>query len=129
MFCDAVENWREARTRCKNHGMRLARVDDVSELQWMFQQAQMRGVVDRWLSGTDEFIEGEWRWADGERFWLGAADGMMQNDLYAPWGLNEPDGDTNENCLKFIDENSSPVIVDKPCLNDQAFICEDYPSP
>ena len=47
-----------------------------------------------WIAGSDELIEGDWRWYEGETpgdtFWSGAAGGTSVNNLYSNWSAGEP---------------------------------------
>lgn len=56
-----------------------------------------------WLGGTDEAVEGEWRWAGGpeagQLFWLGGSGGSVQNGLFAAWAPSEPNNLGNEDYL------------------------------
>lgn len=47
-----------------------------------------------WLGGSDDAVEGEWRWVEGpeagEQFWQGLAAGTPVNGAYTNWGAGEP---------------------------------------
>ncbi|NOR76058.1 MAG: hypothetical protein GQ525_13000, partial [Draconibacterium sp.] len=47
-----------------------------------------------WLGGTDEEVEGDWRWVTGPEagtlFWRGAKNGVSINNEYSNWANNEP---------------------------------------
>lgn len=47
-----------------------------------------------WLAGTDEAVDGEWRWAAGPEvgtlFWLGGATGSAPAGVYSNWAQGEP---------------------------------------
>ena len=47
-----------------------------------------------WLGGSDQGVEGEWRWASGpeagQQFWQGAAAGSTVGGAYENWGGGEP---------------------------------------
>lgn len=47
-----------------------------------------------WLGGSDNEVEGEWRWVEGpeagEQFWQGLAGGTAVNGAYTNWAPGEP---------------------------------------
>jgi len=47
-----------------------------------------------WLGGSDDEVEGEWRWVTGpeagQQFWQGVASGFAVNGSYENWATNEP---------------------------------------
>ena len=46
------------------------------------------------MGGSDEAVEGEWRWVEGpeagQQFWQGLAGGGPVNGAYTNWGAGEP---------------------------------------
>jgi hypothetical protein len=56
-----------------------------------------------WLGGTDQVLEGTWRWADGPEanqiFWIGGAGGAAPPGVYTNWGLAQPDNGGIQNFL------------------------------
>lgn len=47
-----------------------------------------------WIGGSDQMVEGEWRWMAGPEagalFWLGTSTGSAQGGLYSNWNGGEP---------------------------------------
>src|SRR6185369_3093374 len=88
-LCDGPFAFSEAAADCALKGMHLARIDDQAENDWVLANA-FAGVtgnfnslaVWRWLGGTDQAVEGEWRWSDGTLFWVGGNSGAPQGGLY-----------------------------------------------
>lgn len=58
-------SWHEAKLMCENLGGHLATVTSDQENNFIYGLVQDAGVQS-WLGGTDEEIEGEWKWITGE---------------------------------------------------------------
>lgn len=58
-------SWHEAKLICENLGGHLATVTSNQENNFIYGLVQNAGVQS-WLGGTDEEIEGEWKWITGE---------------------------------------------------------------
>jgi hypothetical protein len=107
--------------------MRLVRVDDAGENQWLFDNANFPNGPrpQAWLGATDRAVEGEWRWTDAELFWLGGADGSAQNGLFTGWYFREPnDVNGQEHCAALIANASTPEWYDSACELASPYICE-----
>ncbi|RIA10091.1 gliding motility-associated-like protein [Flavobacteriaceae bacterium MAR_2010_72] len=85
--------WANARTAAaarSYYGLQgyLATIGSVEEAQLSGEQAGGAG----WLGGTDEAVEGVWRWVTGPEagtiFWNGGINGSTPN--FANWNTNEP---------------------------------------
>ncbi len=72
----------------------LATILSEDEAQLIGEQALGTG----WIGGTDEAVEGVWRWATGPEagtiFWNGGVNGSTPN--YAFWNNGEPNNQDNE---------------------------------
>ncbi len=117
VFCwHPVQTWAEASALCAGQGMRLARLDDEPEQNYI---ESWHNEEHSWVGGTDGGSEGTWRWQDGDVFWdQGAA------LLYYDWNVNEPDNFLgNEHCLML---NSSNWWNDHDCNDPVGLTCERY---
>lgn len=77
--------------------------------------------------GTDQALEGEWRWTDGSLFWLGGPTpgGMAQNGLFVAWYFREPNNvSMAEHCASLDTTGSTPEWYDTRCELVQPFVCE-----
>ncbi len=95
-----------------------------------------------WLGGSDNEVEGEWRWVEGpeagEQFWQGEVAGTPVNGAYTNWAPGEPnqffgaanpenyahmraDGTWNDlpssQNLNYIIEWGGDLLVDNPDIN------------
>jgi len=70
----------------------------TSQLENDFINALAPG--NAWIGGSDQTVEGEWRWVSGpeagQQFWQGAAGGSTVAGSYARWGGGEPNNSGNE---------------------------------
>jgi hypothetical protein len=79
----------------------------TSQAENDFVAARLQG--DGWIGGSDEAVEGEWRWVTGPEagtlFWTGASGGSPAPGQYANWSMNEPNdwlnGSPGEDCIQF----------------------------
>jgi hypothetical protein len=127
LLCKELRNWADANSGCQVAGMRLVRVDDATENQWLFDNANTPAGVETlvWLGATDTAVEGEWRWSDGDLFWLGDNAGSAQGGLFADWYFREPNNVGNaENCASLETKSATPDWFDSGCGLAKAYICE-----
>jgi len=128
LLCAPEFTWVAARDACASVGMELARVDDATENQWLFDNAfDLDTPSDGlWIGGSDEIVEGEWRWSDGTLFWLGDNGGMAQGGLYTNWYSNHPGGNTANDCLVIdLGLDTMPGWYSDRCdSGTNVFVCE-----
>ena len=127
LLCKEERDWSAAMGGCVAIGMRLVRVDDAAENQWLFDNAytEVGRVSTVWIGATDRVIEGEWRWSDGALFWIGSDTGAAQNGLFNAWYFREPNNVSGaEHCASIETNGSAPVWYDSRCENAAPFICE-----
>ena len=127
VLCREMRSWADARAGCTAIGMRLVRIDDAAENQWLFANANVeQGRSSQvWIGASDSAVEGEWRWTDGDLFWLGANGGLAQNGLFSGWYPREPnDVGGNEDCGSLETKSTAPEWYDAQCSILSPFICE-----
>ena len=62
---DTALNWNSAKTACAGLGGHLATITSLAENDWVYGNV-VNGVPGIWLGGTDEVVEGTWKWINGE---------------------------------------------------------------
>lgn len=127
LLCKEARSWPEANGGCIAAGMRLVRIDDDSENQWLYDNAftEVGRTSIVWIGANDQAVEGEWRWTDGDLFWLGNNLGMAQNGLFSGWYFREPnDVSGAEHCASLETNGSAPEWYDTRCELAAPFICE-----
>ena len=90
--------WTEARDNAAAAGLNgvpeitghLATITSQEENDFIFALL----TSTSWLGGSDNEVEGEWRWVEGpeagEQFWQGLAGGAPVNGAYTNWAPGEP---------------------------------------
>lgn len=120
LFCIAAATQESAAETCGRMGYQLAKIDDATEHQWVWDTAvdHEDAEGDWWIGLDDKATEGSFVWADGTP--LGD---------YAPWGPDQPDDNASnpsqgEDCvhLSGMDEGA---FNDLDCEADYLnFVCE-----
>jgi hypothetical protein len=86
LFCNVKVTWTTAHDNCASIGMRLVRVDDGGGNQYLHDNAYVAAPISGiWLGASDSAVEEEWRWLNGDLFWLGGKTGVAQNNFYNNW--------------------------------------------
>ncbi len=98
---DEVHLWAEARVAATQLSFQgrtghLATILDADTQAFILQNLRAGAPSSCWFGGTDEVVEGEWRWVTGELFWIGTAGGSVQNNLFENWGGSEPNNSGDE---------------------------------
>jgi hypothetical protein len=125
LLCAEERSWQEANAGCMAIGMRLVRIDDAAENQWVFDNVNVPGGAppDVWIGATDAAVEGEWRWTDGDQFWAGLSGGTPQNGLFTAWNSREPNtAIDDEDCAAML--SNTPEWLDARCFTPWPYVCE-----
>ena len=127
-FCAGPLSWANAQSDCIAKGMRLVRIDDSTENNWVVSIAfagitSVSSIYWPWIGATDVAVTGEWRWTDGALFWLGNMNGSPQGGLYNDWVAASPGNGTSSQC--GILEHSA-FWKDYPCSTLESYVCEQY---
>ena len=118
--CDQAITYEEAQTLCEGVGMRVVRIDSAEENVWVASQ-----VTNPWLGANSLVANDEWRWEDGELFWVGYSSGTAQNGLFTSWGpLNPASSPVDGDCAQL--QTSSLNWVDLFCSSSRPTVCESY---
>jgi len=99
----------------------LATILDAATQNFIFLELGVGAPGDCWFGGTDEVVEGEWRWVTGELFWLGTAAGSVQSGLYENWNGGEPNNAGDEDGLE-MNGNGSWNDEENGLLNECYFV-------
>ncbi len=93
-----IVSWSQASANAANAGLNgvpeltghLATITSQEENDFVFALL----TSSSWLGGSDNEVEGEWRWVEGpeegEQFWQGLAAGVPVNGSYTNWAGGEP---------------------------------------
>ena len=109
--------------------MRLVRIDDVNENDWVTMMAfagigSTSSTFWSWIGATDQAVVGEWRWTDGALFWLGSSNGAAQGGLYENWAAGSPPSTgmaTDCGILQW-----AGFWTDFDCTRLERYVCERY---
>jgi hypothetical protein len=77
--------WTNARQACQNMGGYLVTVTSAAENNFIFNL-----WPSGWIGLTDEVVEGQWRWVNGEPY------------SYSSWNGGEPNNSNNEDYVQFV---------------------------
>jgi hypothetical protein len=119
--------WATARDNCASIGMQMVRVDEAGENQFLvdnvYASPPLQGL---WLGATDAPVEGEWRWPDGELFWLGDRNGTAQSGLYSGWfpGTQPSAQQTVRDCAILDLSGGDGGWYDSDCTFSMNYLCE-----
>ena len=85
--------WHEAKEYADRLGGHLAIITSVEEQDWVCQKFP---YIRCWLGGTDENVEGEWKWVTGEKW------------DYTNWGPGEPNNLNSRGGENALEMHLSP---------------------
>jgi hypothetical protein len=129
-FCPSTIGWVTASGLCQMSGMRLVRIDNVGENDFVRTQsmAQFGMNTEASIGAFDAATEGAWRWENNnDQFWMGVSDGMAVGGRYANWNPGEPNeydhgGGIGEDCA-FINI-ATGGWNDNNCASTTPYVCE-----
>ncbi len=130
-YCSTPRSFGDATTDCSAKSMRLARVDDAAENQFLggLAFAAYPGVntvtIWPWIGAADRATPGEWFWPDGTVFWSGTKSGSPVGGLFSNWASASP-GDGSGTYCATVQHTASLAWVDRGCSNVQPYLCEAY---
>ncbi len=88
-----MKDWHEAESYCENLGGHLAIIESAEENEFLTQNYAIPFLNGRpFLGGTDEEVEGVWKWIDGRTF---------DEVGYENWAPGEPNNNGDEDYLHF----------------------------
>ena len=118
-FCDSERSWQAARTKCQAIGLDLARIDNVSENTFIYNN-----VTDNsWIGASDATVEGTWRWVGTNTlFWTGGASGTAAPGIYTKWKSGQPANTSNQDC-GMIEDGGGGFWNDESC-GSREYVCE-----
>jgi hypothetical protein len=129
LFCDGKVDWATARADCERRGMRLARIDDAAEDNWLQVTVSFSASMFRreslWLGGYEPTTDGDWHWTDGAAFWLGGATGTAVGGLFTNWDSNEPNNAVGPEACLAMPLNKT-TWWDYQCSALAYYACELY---
>lgn len=124
LFCFAPRNWESAQRVCDESGMRLTRIDDRDENDWIWTTFDAKNVskTTYWIGASDRQQEGHWQTEAG--FYR-----PREALPYANWLSGQPDDRDGEDCVQvYYREGGVPDRKwnDDECFDSQNFVCERY---
>jgi hypothetical protein len=131
-FCTTPMSYADAGASCQAQGMRLVRVDDSAENDFVFTTA-FAGVAQSnnsntlwpWLGAYDTATPLQWQWPDGAVFWSGRLNGSPVGGLYSAWDASSP-SDTSGTYGAVIEHNTSRLWHERDGTSLQPYFCERY---
>ncbi len=128
LLCEDTVDWPTARAYCEARAARLVRIDDLAENNWLVSFAAASPSAQHlevWIGAYEPTTDGDWRWTDGDAFWLGDGNGAAVGGRYANWGRTEPNDEIDPEACAVIQLNSK-AWYDFQCKTPEGFICEAY---
>ncbi|KAK3083080.1 hypothetical protein FSP39_013428 [Pinctada imbricata] len=101
-------SWTSALEQCKGKGGYLLTDDNEEKHSFLTNIASLLygfGEENYWIGGTDEIIEGSWRWVET---------GMPMTN-FDKWSRGYPTTNASNNCLYMAWENGELRWRDSPC--------------
>ncbi|XP_018016588.1 C-type mannose receptor 2 [Hyalella azteca] len=116
-------SWSDARTSCGATGGDLIILDDCDQYSKVTSYLNDQGYSPDgyWIGGSDEALEGQWRWIDGSTMAMG-----LPYWANTGAGIQEPDSPGVENCLE-LSSLWMYRFSNTLCSNTRRVICEAQP--
>jgi hypothetical protein len=116
-FCGQVESAAAGVAKCQSLGMTVVSIESKAENDYVASKQ-----TSTWLGGSDEAMEGEWRWTStGVLFWnKKPIDGVYSNFIDGQPSNKDKNGDP-ENCLALTEKGWNDVGC---ALGDFKVTCE-----
>lgn len=110
LIIDQSQSFANARTTCVNEGGYLAIPNSGNEVTALLAATPREDNMPwMWIGITDQGTEGTWMTV------------LSATATFLPWGVGEPDGGTQANCLLLAQTNQ---MYDSACGTAWAFACE-----
>ncbi|XP_034003333.1 CD209 antigen-like protein E isoform X1 [Trematomus bernacchii] len=103
-------SWEQSRDNCTAGGADLVIVDSKEEQKFIASKIK----EPTWIGLNDTEEEGTWKWVDGSPL----------NLNLTFWSTAQPDNFDGEDCVEIRSIVHSQSWNDRPCTNDQHWICE-----
>ena len=130
VFCPTPLEFADARTDCEARGMRLTRIDDAAENQFVggiafapYPSGYNNVNIWPWFGSYDIANPIEWHWVDGTVFWEGRNNGTPVGGMYQNWASASPGDGTGVTCIAA---NHDFAWVDRACTQLHPYVCEAY---
>ena len=109
-YFNFARDWFNAENYCVYKGGHLASVPSSYHWRRLQDFISEQGLEkDLWLGGSDEKVEGDWRWSDGNKWW-------SDEEI---WYANMPTEMKWQNCLK----TRYRKWYQRECSDELAFVC------
>lgn len=93
LYMDASLNWKEAKEDCKKRGGHLVTITSQEENDFLFNNLVKYHNKDVMIGLSDEKVENNWEWVNGETF------------EYSNWQSGEPNNENNEDFVLMRSDN------------------------
>lgn len=113
LVCPEQRTWSEARAACQAVGYDLARIRDTPQNCVVARGVSSAALPDAWIGMSDQALEGDWRWIDGDAV------------VDAPWSPGEPNNNGGiENCGTIsIRDGRDGQWDDRGCMSNIGYVC------
>ena len=103
-------DWYDAEAFCKKEGGHLASVTSEATNEYIFEGKRERSLANIWLGGSDQPMEGVWKWSDGTPW------------KFELWNDKEPSKGGGQDCLIQLGYNVKGW-KDYGCTYVNNFVC------